>query len=138
MTVCDCLSLNNTSNLLSSDFLPSFTFLTSKPRLLVSQTQQNSSRLFVSVTPSCVRMFAALLLSVHALSLSLAADFGGHICGFTSLLRLQDFEAESGEREMISDLTPLFFPLPLPFYSCSNAPHKMQLVCELIPPPAEL
>ncbi len=30
------------------------------------------------------------------------------------------------------------FPLLPPFYSCSNAPHKMQLVCELIPPPAEL
>lgn len=69
------------------------------------------------------------------LCVCLRAEFGGHICGFASLLRLQDFEAESGEWEMISDLTPLFAPPPCSFF---YAPHKMQLVRELIPPPAEL
>lgn len=41
----------------------------------------------------------------------------GHIAGFffPSLLRLQDFEAESGEPAMISTLTPLFFPITPPF-----------------------
>lgn len=45
----------------------------------------------------CVHAHAADTRRINVVRLRLWQRFGGHICGFTSLLRLQDFEAESGE-----------------------------------------
>lgn len=69
--LCDCLSLNNTNNLPTFSLSPTPpTFLNSKPRPLISQTQQNSASLFASVTPSCASCLQRLqlLVCVHVLT----------------------------------------------------------------------
>lgn len=140
--LCDCLSPNNTNNPPSSDFLlthcPS-TFLTS-----FSQTQQNSSSLFVFMTPSCVCMFVVFASVFCVFMLSLQMHTEKMLCvsvcgrtGFTPCCVCETLKLSLGN-ESWSLIWLLFFPLTPPFYSDSNAPRKMQLVCELIPPPAEL
>lgn len=103
---CDCLLLNKTNNLPSSGLR--------FPHLL-TQTAH--------FTDLAEQFQFVYLYDPKAVSLSVA-DFGGHFCGFTSLLRLQDFEAESGEREMISDLTPLLFPSFLLFSPVLTLPTR--------------
>lgn len=113
------------------------------PRFLVSQTQRNSYSWFCICNPQ-VLAASVFACSVDVVRLCLWSHLW---LFFSSLLRLQDFEAESGEPAMISALTPLFFPITPPFLlrdaaalrahpSSSRAVNKPPLVtppnmCEL-------